>query len=838
MRKFSNNRLLLLSVLFVGASMLIQNVAMGIIPAASTGGNPASTRSVTSADSGRDINTNRSISTRGENLNRTSDDDTDTPNGQWRPGVRGPKRHYEEVMPGQLPCSGREMLYREHVDATYATYDKGKLAIKLVDGSDVRDASEVCLRLPVDADSKGDEISRIVVPQGKQWRFLGNPGAIVWYAPQANDDGSAAPIWAGLGAFDNTHEWQLPKGVDQGLVTLRLTKVITPSGKELNPKKHDGKEQLNIFALTTNSTPDKMISTNMGIWEYKAGVGSHTHANWTFSAPGYWQLYWEAEMSINGQKQVSPVTEQIWAVGTNLDVMLKGQTMEGTKPVSKTAENIRDESGLKQPADNGFDYIGEERKPDAYTPADSLDKLVPPNKPALPKKLDDASDSSLKAIYSDEFSSWSKRAEFNAKNYLLLGFNDSATVTDNTFPNTRLRLFNEKTSDSEKKQVFTPLVPSEANNYYPTEPVTDNTYYVGESDKIIPVPDQYLTAYGADTFKDAGEYKEHLNGGQVYAFDQRDPQSPRFSISLPADKEGLIKDAVVYIDDQENETKVAWGIFTTDANTGKDVWKTAASGVESNRRSFILKPGETKPLSLIFNKPGVAKVNVNYQINYRDNAPGPHPGPVESDFRFLVGSKTINLWRDWDAQQGAARTTEREKVTTAPRPSIGYYAQYKADLAKYKAKKAELEKKPSGGKKQDLGLLYRQIRDAETAKNKLSQQIEGFLSASLGTAGATASSPGGLKYSPANSSLLGGWSNSTAAKKDKAASASEDKEDVNAATNSLPASISGADAISSAKTAATTAHSPLIWMLIGAGVMATLIGLGMIGYVLLAGRKR
>lgn len=856
-------KMLIAALVYTTLLLLVQGVALADVrPDYSdmSASNRASNLSATAVHGSSD-----NVSAQPSAVARSASETTPEPQ-QWRPGVRGPKRSYQEVMPpGILPCSGRDMLYRVHVDSPYATYDSGRLAVKVVDGSAVRDLSEVCLRLPEDADSQGNEISRIIVPKGDKWRFLGNPGAIVWYAPQVNADGAAAPIWAGLGAFDPTHEWKQPKNVDRDLVGLNLVKVTTPSGENLTPEKHEGKEHLNIFTTEINGDPGyKLISTNMGIWKYQAGLGSHSHSNWTFSAPGYWKLYWQAEMSVNGEKQLSEPTEQIWAVGTNLNVMIRNKQMEGTNKVTRNVEEIRKERGIEPPEEDGFDYFGDTEEVQAYNPGDSLDTLTPPEKPDLPERLEDPDTDYLAGIYNDvdfTFSQWDKRKEFIANSYDIVGFNDGPTIVGEDNNVTRMRMFTEKTTKEQKMQAMAPMIASELNGYWPTEPTVENTYRPGERDKLIPVPDKYLIAYDSSTFKNAGRFKEKVKDGQIYAFDQRDPESPKFFISLPADEDNLIKEATVYISDSYNS--VAMGTFATDSDTGKDVWTTLAAGVDSNQRAFTLKPGEKKPFSLVFNKPGLAQLSITYKISYKDGVPEPHPAPVQSSFRFLVGSKTVNLWRDLDAKNGFNRTDEREEVVSAPKTAPGFYASYNENMRNYEAKKAELEAARKAEeakntenedvKKAAAEELLRKTEEAVQKAKEIKEQAEakyrGANEKILHLAQSVedlkkqkGKNPPPSRYNNTGGSLLPGWNKGdfsvstppSADTKDTSEKEIEDSKD----TIKIASGNQSEMASKSLNSSFSQHQHPILWMFIGAGIMAALIGLAILIYSFCIARKK
>lgn len=194
------------------------------------------------------------------------------------------------------PCVDRKIGYQGHFDALYGTYNYSveepatglpKLELMAVDGQQVVPQESLCFRLPPDAGEDGEELSRIRIPDDKEFEFLGKPGDIVWYAPQnipfANGH---RPIWAGIGAFDPHHE---PKGKDSIPAHLdkdmyfELQDFSGPGDVNVFFKNNSRKEVERIF-----SSNDEELKT------IKYEMGAHGHFNWTFSKPGIYELTWEA----------------------------------------------------------------------------------------------------------------------------------------------------------------------------------------------------------------------------------------------------------------------------------------------------------------------------------------------------------------------------------------------------------------------------------------------------------------------------------------------------------------------------------------------------------------
>ena len=266
-------------------------------------------------------------------------------------------------------CAGKKLLYQAHVDALYGTYRDGKLAVMVVDGSAVANAEDVCIRLAPDADNDGKELSRLVVPPGDQFSFLGKPGDILWHAPQQVDMwGGWRPVWAGAGAFDPHHEYEVPKNFVKDQVKFSLVGADKPGNVEM------------FFYSNARDEARSYISTKNGPTHFNYEVGAHGHFGWTFSKAGQYTFTWQASTeTTDGKKLVSKPTPITWLVGSDEEVGLPEGTTKNLNPIKKSAEDQRDElfpdgvggkpgesetpgdnnPGTEAPGDNGGDN-GEE----------------------------------------------------------------------------------------------------------------------------------------------------------------------------------------------------------------------------------------------------------------------------------------------------------------------------------------------------------------------------------------------------------------------------------------------------------------------------------------------
>lgn len=220
----------------------------------------------------------------------------------------------------------RDLLYRKHVDAAHIAWDAAhdRLAVRVIDVDRARPAEEVYVRLGPDADATGREVSRTKVPRDPAYSFLGSPGDIVWSAPQEYLDGWR-PVWAGFGAG------ALPKDVASRVLpeTMRLELVGV-----------DGPGTVNVFSVSPHKVHHLFSSRGDQHRVRPMAPGSHTHATWTFSEPGRYDLRWKAVVDTrDGAQLTSEVTPVTWLVGPDSAVGLP----EGTTPgatITRPAEDV------------------------------------------------------------------------------------------------------------------------------------------------------------------------------------------------------------------------------------------------------------------------------------------------------------------------------------------------------------------------------------------------------------------------------------------------------------------------------------------------------------------
>lgn len=258
-------------------------------------------------------------------------------------------------------CEGRKLLYQGHLDTIYVTRNKqlepngtmSNLTVMTVDGRDVVPADFVCTRLAPDASDgqgysappKGTELSRLVVPDNKSYSFLGQPGDIVWHAPQ-HVTWTQRPLWSGIGAFDPNHELDgnVPVDFVNNEVNLDLVDFEGPGRVSIFFSKL---EQVEVnFSVAPGDELASLERPGSGK-TFKRSSGSHGHYSWAFSEPGIYRMTWRpwAEKT-DGTMELGQPAETVWLVGSDEQVGLPEGTTTGLLEITKPAEEIRKEMGF------------------------------------------------------------------------------------------------------------------------------------------------------------------------------------------------------------------------------------------------------------------------------------------------------------------------------------------------------------------------------------------------------------------------------------------------------------------------------------------------------------
>lgn len=289
--------------------------------------------------------------------------------------------------PGETPdasgkvhhiCAGKKLLYQAHIDAIYTTKFNGKLTTTIVDGSSVmKDPESACLRLAPDAKKDGVEVSRMVVPDDKKYRFLGKPGHIVWTAPVVDYDWEKRPVWAGIGAFDVTHEVKQPTDVRDNVIQQWMEVEKAPGYVEL-------------WVPSFDSIRHLFSSQGYAIKTAQQNTGLHGHLNWSFSKAGVYRLKFTSSYIQKGTNKevVSAPMHQVWLVGSDAEVGLPKDFTKDLRPILKTAEEVRAEQGLPTPEGDPVAQPDDKETNDGKVPQS-------PNKAELEKEATKAWNSDL-----------------------------------------------------------------------------------------------------------------------------------------------------------------------------------------------------------------------------------------------------------------------------------------------------------------------------------------------------------------------------------------------------------------------------------------------------------
>jgi len=195
---------------------------------------------------------------------------------------------------GPAPVSKqRTVLNDVHTDAVDVQYTGGRLAL----GTRVGNAphqfftpSDVLFQV------KDNDSARIAIPDAGEYAFLGAAGTPVWIAPQVQD---FSLLFAG---WDTE---SLQAGTFAGdAVDLRLVGV-------------DGPGAVEVFQSDSFGLPVRVFSSSDPAYKsLHQGVGSHVHANWSFSALGRYTLTFEVTATdVAGNPLSSGPIDYTWHVG-------------------------------------------------------------------------------------------------------------------------------------------------------------------------------------------------------------------------------------------------------------------------------------------------------------------------------------------------------------------------------------------------------------------------------------------------------------------------------------------------------------------------------------------
>lgn len=200
-----------------------------------------------------------------------------------RPALLIPAVLTAALTAGVTPASAAPLVVLDqgHVDVVDVEYADGELELHVhdetVDPAVERDPADVLFGVRSGA--------RTTVPADPAYAFLGDAGDDVWVLPETQDP---ELLWPGL----STEEVTAGDAVD-----LRLLAVRGPGA-------------VSVFTHDPFGAPEVLLDSGNGLPDQLTlPVGTHTHANWAFTAAGTYRLVVRATVTIDGATVSSdPVT--------------------------------------------------------------------------------------------------------------------------------------------------------------------------------------------------------------------------------------------------------------------------------------------------------------------------------------------------------------------------------------------------------------------------------------------------------------------------------------------------------------------------------------------------
>ncbi|MBB4689256.1 choice-of-anchor M domain-containing protein [Amycolatopsis jiangsuensis] len=181
------------------------------------------------------------------------------------------------------PDGGREVVGAgAHVDAIYPEVRDGKLAVHSLTPDGVREPEELVLHVP-ETDS-----SHVKLPAG--FDFLGQEGSDAWVTTEAQDQSVVWPGWSFEG---------IERGLLKGTVKIDYT-GYGYAGDATDPRfavtQPGGFDHTKVSQLFVPGSPFTTVSGE---------VGAHTHATWTFTAKGTYDIAFKVSASLADGTPVS-----------------------------------------------------------------------------------------------------------------------------------------------------------------------------------------------------------------------------------------------------------------------------------------------------------------------------------------------------------------------------------------------------------------------------------------------------------------------------------------------------------------------------------------------------
>jgi putative ABC transporter-associated repeat protein len=220
------------------------------------------------------------------------------------------------------PASRQRVVVNDvHTDVIHVEYADGALRLRSRVGEaphEFYDPRDVLFQL-----KDIDQVSRFAVPDMPEYAFLGGPGDPVWIAPMTEIDELLFAGW-------DTES--IPRGVLAGdSIDLSLAEVAGPGRVE-------------IFGYDGVGMPVRMFSgTDAQLRTLREAVSNHTHANWAFTAPGRYQLTFEARATTADGTVLAPArATYTWYVGGTEATDVQSEPTQTTLSVSPDTPSVGD----------------------------------------------------------------------------------------------------------------------------------------------------------------------------------------------------------------------------------------------------------------------------------------------------------------------------------------------------------------------------------------------------------------------------------------------------------------------------------------------------------------
>ncbi|MFJ6070903.1 choice-of-anchor M domain-containing protein [Streptomyces sp. NPDC093065] len=215
------------------------------------------------------------------------------------------------------PADGRTVLGAgQHVDAVYPVVKDGALAVHSLTDKGETEPDDIALHIP---DTK---TSHVTLP--KEYSFLGKAGSDAWISPQTQDMSVVWPGWSFEG---------IEPGVLKGTVSMDF-EGFAYAGEAKSP----------TFAVTQpggfgNKKVSQLIVPGSAFTSVSGEVGSHTHANWMFTAQGTYDIDFSVHATLANGKALEDTATVRFIVGAVPDEQ-KAPVAQEVRHYSEGADDL------------------------------------------------------------------------------------------------------------------------------------------------------------------------------------------------------------------------------------------------------------------------------------------------------------------------------------------------------------------------------------------------------------------------------------------------------------------------------------------------------------------